>query len=186
MRLCRKFSAVALLCAMLTYPFGQRGPNGNELSRPLSYRDNAGERGRERERALFIKALTYYSIRLLPALFYSFAALSFFPSPSTSVFYLPFYSYHISFSLRLSSATLTLLSFLLSASLHLFFPTKASVRPPLCVCLLIHRVPFSLSPPRTDVFAIGDPNQSTILAVSIAGGIVLLIFLVTCFVVSGR
>ncbi|XP_061588017.1 ephrin type-A receptor 4b isoform X1 [Cololabis saira] len=37
-----------------------------------------------------------------------------------------------------------------------------------------------------DVFAIGDPNQSTILAVSVAGGIVLLIFLVTCFVVSGR
>ncbi|XP_037313722.1 ephrin type-A receptor 4b isoform X1 [Pungitius pungitius] len=37
-----------------------------------------------------------------------------------------------------------------------------------------------------DVFAIGDPNQSTILAVSIAGGIVLLIFLVTCFIVSGR
>ncbi|XP_072297372.1 ephrin type-A receptor 4b isoform X3 [Eucyclogobius newberryi] len=37
-----------------------------------------------------------------------------------------------------------------------------------------------------DVLAIGDPNQSTILAVSIAGGIVLLIFLVTCFVVSGR
>ncbi|KAM4552266.1 ephrin type-A receptor 3-like [Odontesthes bonariensis] len=37
-----------------------------------------------------------------------------------------------------------------------------------------------------DVLAIGDPNQSTILAVSIAGGIALLIFLVTCFVVSGR
>ncbi|KAM3866316.1 ephrin type-A receptor 3-like [Diretmus argenteus] len=37
-----------------------------------------------------------------------------------------------------------------------------------------------------DMLAIGDPNQSTILAVSIAGGIVLLIFLVTCFVVSGR
>ncbi|XP_076001006.1 ephrin type-A receptor 3-like [Genypterus blacodes] len=37
-----------------------------------------------------------------------------------------------------------------------------------------------------DVLAIGDPNQSTILAVSIAGGIVLLVFLVTCFVVSGR
>ncbi|XP_014331494.1 ephrin type-A receptor 3-like isoform X1 [Xiphophorus maculatus] len=37
-----------------------------------------------------------------------------------------------------------------------------------------------------DVLAIGDPNQSTILVVSIAGGIVLLIFLVTCFVVSGR
>uniref|UniRef100_UPI003AACD786 ephrin type-A receptor 4b isoform X2 n=1 Tax=Centroberyx gerrardi TaxID=166262 RepID=UPI003AACD786 len=36
------------------------------------------------------------------------------------------------------------------------------------------------------MLAIGDPNQSTILAVSIAGGIVLLIFLVTCFVVSGR
>uniref|UniRef100_A0A8C6LKZ8 receptor protein-tyrosine kinase n=1 Tax=Nothobranchius furzeri TaxID=105023 RepID=A0A8C6LKZ8_NOTFU len=37
-----------------------------------------------------------------------------------------------------------------------------------------------------DILAIGDPNQSTILVVSIAGGIVLLIFLVTCFVVSGR
>ncbi|XP_016112584.1 ephrin type-A receptor 3-like [Sinocyclocheilus grahami] len=37
-----------------------------------------------------------------------------------------------------------------------------------------------------DMLAIGDPNQSTILAVSVAGGIVLLIFLVACFVVSGR
>ncbi|KAI7809919.1 putative ephrin type-A receptor 3-like [Triplophysa rosa] len=37
-----------------------------------------------------------------------------------------------------------------------------------------------------DMLAIGDPNQATILAVSIAGGIVLLIFLVACFVVSGR
>ncbi|XP_016897841.1 ephrin type-A receptor 3-like isoform X2 [Cynoglossus semilaevis] len=37
-----------------------------------------------------------------------------------------------------------------------------------------------------DVLAIGDPNQFTILAVSIAGGIGLLIFLVTCFIVSGR
>uniref|UniRef100_A0A8C8MPC5 receptor protein-tyrosine kinase n=1 Tax=Oncorhynchus tshawytscha TaxID=74940 RepID=A0A8C8MPC5_ONCTS len=36
-----------------------------------------------------------------------------------------------------------------------------------------------------DMLAI-DPNQSTILAVSIAGGIILLIFLVACFVVSGR
>lgn len=42
-----------------------------------------------------------------------------------------------------------------------------------------------LSPP-LDVFAIGDPNQSTLLAVSVAGGVVLLVFLVTCFVVSGR
>ncbi|XP_067108462.1 ephrin type-A receptor 4b isoform X2 [Osmerus mordax] len=37
-----------------------------------------------------------------------------------------------------------------------------------------------------DILAIGDPNQVTILVVSIAGGIVLLIFLVACFVVSGR
>ncbi|KAJ8394985.1 hypothetical protein AAFF_G00039360 [Aldrovandia affinis] len=37
-----------------------------------------------------------------------------------------------------------------------------------------------------DMLAIGDPNQSTILAVSIAGGIVLLVLLVACFVVSGR
>uniref|UniRef100_A0A8C7N3J1 receptor protein-tyrosine kinase n=1 Tax=Oncorhynchus kisutch TaxID=8019 RepID=A0A8C7N3J1_ONCKI len=36
----------------------------------------------------------------------------------------------------------------------------------------------------TNMLAIGDPNQSTILAVSITGGIVLLIFLVACFVVS--
>ncbi|KAK6302902.1 hypothetical protein J4Q44_G00272570 [Coregonus suidteri] len=36
-----------------------------------------------------------------------------------------------------------------------------------------------------DMLAI-DPNQSTILAVSIAGGIILLIFLVACFFVSGR
>ena len=37
-----------------------------------------------------------------------------------------------------------------------------------------------------DILAIGDPNQVTILVVSIAGGIILLIFLVACFVVSGR
>ncbi|KAM6948344.1 LOW QUALITY PROTEIN: ephrin type-A receptor 3-like, partial [Aplochiton taeniatus] len=37
-----------------------------------------------------------------------------------------------------------------------------------------------------DMLAIGDPNQATILAVSIAGGIILLILLVACFVVSGR
>lgn len=37
-----------------------------------------------------------------------------------------------------------------------------------------------------DMLAVGDPNQQTILAVSIAGGVVLLILLVACFVVSGR
>uniref|UniRef100_A0A8C7ZW36 receptor protein-tyrosine kinase n=1 Tax=Oryzias sinensis TaxID=183150 RepID=A0A8C7ZW36_9TELE len=37
-----------------------------------------------------------------------------------------------------------------------------------------------------DVLAIGDPNQSTILVVSITGGIVVFVFLVTCFVVSSR
>uniref|UniRef100_A0A8C5MZ99 receptor protein-tyrosine kinase n=1 Tax=Leptobrachium leishanense TaxID=445787 RepID=A0A8C5MZ99_9ANUR len=37
-----------------------------------------------------------------------------------------------------------------------------------------------------DIIAIVDPNQITILAISVAGGIVLLIFLVTCFFVSGR
>uniref|UniRef100_A0A8C7ZX94 receptor protein-tyrosine kinase n=1 Tax=Oryzias sinensis TaxID=183150 RepID=A0A8C7ZX94_9TELE len=36
----------------------------------------------------------------------------------------------------------------------------------------------------TNVLAIGDPNQSTILVVSITGGIVVFVFLVTCFVVS--
>ncbi|KAB5533113.1 hypothetical protein PHYPO_G00128040 [Pangasianodon hypophthalmus] len=37
-----------------------------------------------------------------------------------------------------------------------------------------------------DMLAVGDPNQNTILAVSIAAGVVLLILLVACFVVSGR
>ncbi|XP_030625877.1 ephrin type-A receptor 3 [Chanos chanos] len=37
-----------------------------------------------------------------------------------------------------------------------------------------------------DMLAMGDPNQPTILAVSIAGGVVLLVLLVACFVVSGR
>lgn len=126
-----------------------------------------------------------------PSLSFTRLPLSLFPSPSASVFYLLFYCYHISFSFPLSPATLTLLSFLLPASLRLFSPPtfllqktcSASFNPPLCFCLLIHCVPFVSY---IDVFAIGDPNQSTILAVSIAGGIVLLIFLVTCFVVSGR
>ncbi|XP_076868331.1 ephrin type-A receptor 3 [Brachyhypopomus gauderio] len=37
-----------------------------------------------------------------------------------------------------------------------------------------------------DVLAVGDPNQQTILAVSIAGGVVFFVLLVACFVVSGR
>ncbi|GCC23622.1 hypothetical protein chiPu_0002020 [Chiloscyllium punctatum] len=45
---------------------------------------------------------------------------------------------------------------------------------------------FTVFLPFLDMLAIGDPNQPTIMAVSVAGGIVLLIFLVTCFVVSGR
>ncbi|XP_027004424.1 ephrin type-A receptor 4b isoform X2 [Tachysurus fulvidraco] len=45
---------------------------------------------------------------------------------------------------------------------------------------------IELETSQEDMLAIGDPNQSTILAVSIAGGAVLLIFLIACFVVSGR
>ncbi|KAM4695467.1 ephrin type-A receptor 3-like isoform 2-T2 [Discoglossus pictus] len=37
-----------------------------------------------------------------------------------------------------------------------------------------------------DMIAISDPNQITILAISVAGGFALLIFLVTCFLISGR
>ncbi|XP_062842069.1 ephrin type-A receptor 3 isoform X1 [Trichomycterus rosablanca] len=37
-----------------------------------------------------------------------------------------------------------------------------------------------------DMLAMGDPNQQTILAVSIAAGVVFLILLVACFVISGR
>lgn len=57
-----------------------------------------------------------------PSLSFTRLPLSLFPSPSTSVFYLFFYCYHISFSLPLSPATLTLLSVLLPASLRLFSP----------------------------------------------------------------
>ncbi|XP_042195012.1 ephrin type-A receptor 4b isoform X2 [Callorhinchus milii] len=45
---------------------------------------------------------------------------------------------------------------------------------------------IELETSQEDMLAIGDPNQPTIMAVSVAGGIVLLVFLVTCFVVSGR
>lgn len=58
-------------------------------------------------------------------------------------------------------------------------PREPSFMPP-----FIYASFFFLLP--SDVFAIGDPNQPTLLAVSVAGGIVLLVFLVTCFVVSGR
>ncbi|XP_028824537.1 ephrin type-A receptor 3-like [Denticeps clupeoides] len=37
-----------------------------------------------------------------------------------------------------------------------------------------------------DMLAVGDPNQSALLAVSVSGGVVLLVLLVACFVVSGR
>lgn len=37
-----------------------------------------------------------------------------------------------------------------------------------------------------DMLAVGDPNQQTILAISVAGGAVLLVLLVACFIVSGR
>lgn len=121
----------------------------------------------QRARALFIKDLASYSILLLSLT--CFCPL-FFTSPSTSSFI--FFSIAIIFH---SLYTLTLLSF--------FAPLPDFFHPYLCFNLLIHCVPFVS---QIDVFAIGDPNQSTILAVSIAGGIVLLIFLVTCFIVSGR
>lgn len=54
------------------------------------------------------------------------------------------------------------------------------------VLWLIYLTLCAFFSPPLDVFAIGDPNQSTLLAVSVAGGVVLLVFLVTCFVVSGR
>ncbi|XP_023646310.2 ephrin type-A receptor 3-like [Paramormyrops kingsleyae] len=37
-----------------------------------------------------------------------------------------------------------------------------------------------------DVLAIGDPGQTSVLAMSVAGGVVLFVLLVTCFIVSGR
>eukprot|EP00062_Callorhinchus_milii_P000493 gi/632934552/ref/XP_007885449.1/ PREDICTED: ephrin type-A receptor 3-like isoform X3 [Callorhinchus milii] len=49
-----------------------------------------------------------------------------------------------------------------------------------------HFVSINVTTSQADMLAIGDPNQPTIMAVSVAGGIVLLVFLVTCFVVSGR
>lgn len=137
----------------------------------------------QRGRALFIKDLTYYSIRLPRSLLLSLFPLSFNLCLLSPFLMLSYFILSPSFP----PATLTLLSFFLPASLHIFLPSlftfSPSPHPPLCFCLLIHCAPFVSY---VDVFAIGDPNQSTILAVSIAGGIVLLIFLVTCFVVSGR
>ncbi|XP_029472510.1 ephrin type-A receptor 3-like [Rhinatrema bivittatum] len=39
---------------------------------------------------------------------------------------------------------------------------------------------------QADIVAIGDPDQATMLAVSVSGGIIILLFLVVCFVVSRR
>lgn len=85
-----------------------------------------------------------------------------------------------------------MLSFLLPAYLHLLYPHFPLVEnilsffPSSIMLLFINTLLLTPFVSYIDVFAIGDPNQSTILAVSIAGGIILLIFLVTCFVVSGR
>ena len=163
MRLRRKFSAAALLCAMLTYPFGQRGPNGNGLSRPLSYRDNVGEWGRERERErerfssrplLTIQSassprsftrllLSLFSLLLQPLSFISLSIAIIFHSLSVSP--LPLSPCCLSYSRPpfISSPT-----------------TKASVRPPLCVCLLIHRVPFSLSLSPVQMFSLSGTLTS--------------------------
>ncbi|KTG31288.1 hypothetical protein cypCar_00030043, partial [Cyprinus carpio] len=49
-----------------------------------------------------------------------------------------------------------------------------------------YRGEIELETSHEDVLAVGDPNQQTILAISVAGGAVLLVLLVACFVVSGR
>ncbi|TSL10152.1 Ephrin type-A receptor 3 [Bagarius yarrelli] len=49
-----------------------------------------------------------------------------------------------------------------------------------------YRGEIELETRHEDMLAVGDPNQKTILAVSIAAGVVLFILLVACFVVSGR
>lgn len=185
MHLCRKFSAVALLCAMLTYPFGQRRPNGNGFH----VRSHSLIGDAERESA-----------------FHQGPYLLFHPPPSPSFTHLQLSLFLLSFNLCLLSPFLLLsyfifhsLSlflhpqspcclFLLLASLHLFPSLLPSHIPSIFPSSFIVRLlsNYLLFIPHVDVFAIGDPNQSTILAVSIAGGIVLLIFLVTCFVVSGR
>lgn len=143
----------------------------------------------QRGRALFIKHLAYYSIHLPRSLLLVCRSL-FFPLFQPLSF--------ISFSIAIILHFLSLFPwphspcclfysqppFVFSPLTFLLQKTSSgSFHPPLCFCLLMHCVPFVSY---IDVFAIGDPNQSTILAVSIAGGIILLIFLVTCFVVSGR
>lgn len=172
MHLCRKFSPVALFCAVLTYPFGQHGPNGNGFQ----VQSHTLTDGAERESVFHQEP---YSLFHFLSLFFTRFPPSLFPSPPTSFFHLLFYRYHISFSLHTHLARPFFYHPFISSPLASLLQ-KAS---PLCFCLLIHFVPFVS---QIDVFAIGDPNQSTILAVSISGGIVLLIFLVTCFVVSGR
>ncbi|KTG44471.1 hypothetical protein cypCar_00010933, partial [Cyprinus carpio] len=49
-----------------------------------------------------------------------------------------------------------------------------------------YRGEIELETSHEDMLAVGDPNQQTILAISVAGGAVLLVLLVACFVVSGR
>lgn len=102
-----------------------------------------------------------------------------FPLLPTAVFY-PLFCYYISFWFFSHLPA----SEFLCHSLYLCKKEKKDtfstwLRSPGCfsqLCVCVH----------IDVLAIGDPNQFTILAVSIAGGIGLLIFLVTCFIVSGR
>lgn len=48
-----------------------------------------------------------------------------------------------------------------------------------------YRGEIELETSHEDMLAVGDPNQQTILAISVAGGAVLLVLLVACFVVSG-
>ncbi|TRY91185.1 hypothetical protein DNTS_006110, partial [Danionella cerebrum] len=49
-----------------------------------------------------------------------------------------------------------------------------------------YRGEIELEMSQEDMLAVGDPNQQTILAISVAAGAVLLVLLVACFVVSGR
>lgn len=171
MHLCRKFLPVALLCAVLTYPFGQPGAKWEELSSPVSYPGRLRREGR----ALFIKGLNF------PLLLLSFTHFLLSFPPSFTLFSITNVIH--SLSPTCWPCCLFLPPFISSALGSLLQETAFYFYPPLCSHSLICCAAFVS---RTDVFAIGDPNQPTILAVSVAGGIVLLIFLVTCFVVSGR
>lgn len=105
MHLCRKFSTVALLCAVLTYPFGQRGRTGIVIIPSLAT---------QRERECF-SSLPYLLFQPPPSLSFTSLLHSLLHPPSFISFS---FRHHVSFSLPPSPPTNHHLSCCLFNSQH--------------------------------------------------------------------